>query len=111
MLGSSLTPLSLETLGFPTLTSFTAFLHGKTRVFPTPFHQLVQGTHVDKKITPEKKLFFRLLMLRACLAPIAKFHKFYLALNFLFVLFRPVVGAFALGTGKFDESVLGHVIK
>src|SRR3989344_4838986 len=28
---------SLETHGFPTLASLTAFLHGKTRVFPTPF--------------------------------------------------------------------------
>ncbi len=28
---------SLETHGFPTFASLTAFLHGKTRVFPTPF--------------------------------------------------------------------------
>ena len=41
-------------------------------------------------------------------APIAKLHKLYLALYFLLILVRPVIDSFALGTGKFYESFLGH---
>ncbi|PIT91170.1 hypothetical protein COU17_01865 [Candidatus Kaiserbacteria bacterium CG10_big_fil_rev_8_21_14_0_10_49_17] len=32
--------VSLETLGFPTFASLTAFLHGETRVSPTSFQRL-----------------------------------------------------------------------
>ena len=44
------------------------------------------------------------------LAPLAPLLELDLALNEFFVLGRPVVDAFALGTGQFDESVLGHII-
>jgi len=71
--------LSSETLGFPTLAPLAAFLHGKTRVFPTPFLQVVQ------------KLFFPFLMFRLFFAPLAKLLELYLALNFFAVLAGPVV--------------------
>ena len=42
-------------------------------------------------------------------APIAILFEFNFALHKLLVLFRPIVGAFALGTVEFYETVLGHI--
>ena len=42
------------------------------------------------------------------LAPIAPLFEFDFTLNKLLVLFRPIVGAFALGTVEFNKAVLGH---
>lgn len=73
-----------------------AFLHGKTRVFPTPFQQMVQG------------LFFTLFVDGLFLAPFAKFLELYFSLNFLFVFSAPVIYSFAITTSEFYELNLFH---
>ena len=55
-------------------------------------------------------LLLGLLVSRALSAPLAKLLELDFALNFLFVLFAPVIGTFAGSAGKLDESVLGHGI-
>ena len=49
-------------------------------------------------------------MRQLLLTPLAPLFEFDFTLNKLLVLFRPIVGAFALGTVEFYKSVLGHKI-
>lgn len=47
-------------------------------------------------------------MHRALHAPLAELLELNFALNFLFILLAPIVGALAGCAGEFDETVLGH---
>ena len=66
-----LTPPTLGNPRFSDARKLTAFLHGKTRVFPTLFQQVV--------------LFFPLLMKEVFFTPPAPFLEFDFSLNKLFV--------------------------
>ncbi len=44
------------------------------------------------------------------LAPLAPFFEFNFTLHQLLVLFRPIIGALALGTVEFYQAVLGHIL-
>lgn len=48
------------------------------------------------------RLFFRLLVLRALAAPVAKLRQFYLAFHFFLVFLAPVIDALAGRAREFD---------
>ena len=85
-----------------------SFLHGETTVSPTPFACKWLECHCRSQ--DGKLLLFSLFVFSLSSAPFAELLELDLFDDKLLILARPIIGAIALGAGKFYELILGHAV-